>query len=470
MRSHVYESARDLCHEYARVNLGDKRRNARLLQILDRWQSKPAASFPKMMGSEAELEGLYRFVNSDWFSHKQLLAPHFGESGARAREGRRCLVLHDTTDVSFNREKPPEDMGYTRLNQRGFFLHASLAVEGTGPCLPLGLVAAEFLHRPKPTKKAKVDSKKRAAEPDNESRRWMRGVRNAVGNIGPGVQLVHVMDREGDDYKLFDGLMKANQDFVIRVMHNRRVADETGSKSKIFEELALKPSIATREVMLGARKEAPFAKQRKIHPKRSRRTADLHISFAPLSLVRPDSALETNAERLEVVVVHVYEPDPPAGEPAVDWKLVTTLPVTSAEEALEVVDIYRQRWVIEEFFKALKTGTQLFSRQVESVQAIQNVVALSLPVAWQLLVFRAHARLHPDAPADRFVSPLQLTILRTFGRTNLPDEPSIEQVAYAIAAMAGHLKRNGPPGWQLLSDGLQQLTTMEMVWRAASEK
>ena len=54
--------------------------------------------------------------------------------------------------------------------------------------------------------------------------------------------------------------------------------------------------------------------------------------------------------------MHVFELGPPAGAPAVEWLLLTTLPVDTPEALAFVVDSYRARWVIEEYFKALKTG------------------------------------------------------------------------------------------------------------------
>ena len=173
------------------------------------------------------------------------------------------------------------------------------------------------------------------------------------------------------------------------------------------------------------------------------------------------------APKLVLRVVHVFEPDPPEGQPPVDWKLLTTLPVNTSEEALAVVDIYRQRWVIEEYFKSLKTGTNLLRRQMESVHALENVIAWSMPLAWRLLVLRAFSRRHPDLPATLLFNDVQLEVLAKLGRRKLSSTPTMMEAAYAIAALAGHLKRNGPPGWQLLARGLQKLLDMEKTWRMA---
>jgi len=419
-----------------------------------------------MMESDAELEGLYRFLGNKKVHPEGLMSPHFERTAERARATPRCLVIHDTSEINFKRTTPPEEMGFTRLKQRGFFLHASIAVAQNAPNLPLGLLAVEFLHRPE-GKRPHVDSQKRALEDDNESLRWMRGVRAAAKALGEHPQVVHVMDREGDDYKIFHNMVEEEQSFVIRIQHNRRVDDEAQEVSKVFDSLELQPSVATREVQLSKRSPSLFARQRKIHPARESRMAALEVRFTEVDVLRPTSAPASHAPSLKLQVVHVFEPNPPEGEAPIDWKLITNLPVSTGEGALDVVDIYRQRWIIEEYFKALKTGTQLYSRQMEGRHAIHNVVALSLPLAWRLLVLRAHARRHPNEPATTLLTALQLTILRTLGRRRLTDEPTLEEATYAIAALAGHLKRNGPPGWQTLAGGLQQLFLMEKAWTAA---
>src|SRR6267142_183172 len=57
--------------------------------------------------------------------------------------------------------------------------------------------------------------------------------------------------------------------------------------------------------------------------------------------------------------VHVREVDAPEGAEPIEWRLWTNLPVDTPAQILYVVDVYRARWLIEEFFKALKTGCAL---------------------------------------------------------------------------------------------------------------
>ena len=53
------------------------------------------------MGSEAELEGFYRFINNDGFSPGAILAPHVAATLQRARDNTCVVVVHDTTQVAY---------------------------------------------------------------------------------------------------------------------------------------------------------------------------------------------------------------------------------------------------------------------------------------------------------------------------------------------------------------------------------
>ena len=142
----------------------------------------------------------------------------------------------------------------------------------------------------------------------------------------------------------------------------------------------------------------------------------------------------------------------------IDWKLVTSEPCTRRKDVEAVVDAYCTRWVIEEFFKALKTGCGIERCQLESLEPILNLLAIMLPVAVQLLALRSLAAADKSALALGGLSSLQLRVLRAMSkRIRLPRNPTAQQVLLAIAALGGHLKNNGPPGWVVLSRGFQDL-------------
>jgi hypothetical protein len=166
-------------------------------------------------------------------------------------------------------------------------------------------------------------------------------------------------------------------------------------------------------------------------------------------------------------VVRVWEPAPPPGEQPVEWVLLTSDPIGTAEQILRIVDRYRARWTIEEYFKALKTGCAYEARQLEDHQSLANALAVFAPIACTLLDLRSEARRFPEAPADLVLTKSQIEVLRTLGRMPLPEEPTQRDALLAVAALGGHIKWNGEPGWLTLSRGYTDLLMLTAGWEAA---
>ena len=185
---------------------------------------------------------------------------------------------------------------------------------------------------------------------------------------------------------------------------------------------------------------------------------------------RTKDAATAASATMPVNVVHVFEKRPPPGEPAVEWFLLTDLPVDTPAAIEFVVDCYRGRWIIEEFFKALKTGCQYERRQLESAHALLNALAIFAPVAWRLLLLRHLARSDTPATATSALTPTQLDVLRAVSKRPLPRNPTARDALLAVAKLGGHLKSNGDPGWLVLGRGLHDLLLLEMGWRARAEK
>lgn len=458
----IFSAANDLPAIFTNARFGDARLNRRAKLIMERAQAAPSASFPRMMPNGSELEGLYRFIENDAVTPAALIDPFIQATLRHVGSETEVLVVADTTDIGPSRSAFPDDMGYLTSTRRGFHLHVSLAVRPGQPNLPLGVLDASFHHRGK-ERKRKVHPRQRAKEPDSESVRWRQAAQRVREAVGPNVRVVHVMDREADDYKLFAALIAQGDDFVIRVARDRCL-DAHEEPAKLYDALHDSECVAVREVSVSKRLPHAFEHTNRIHPPRDARMATLHVRYASVRIKRPSSAPSDLPSNLDLQVVEVFEPNPPEGEAPITWRLLTPRTVASAADAMTVVDHYRQRWVIEEFFKALKTGTGLLERQVESVHTLENVVALSLPLAWHLLVVRSVARREPNLPAKTYFSISQLYLLRHLGRIKISEEPTLHEVSFAVAALGGHLKRNGAPGWQTLAAGLLELRAMERAW------
>jgi hypothetical protein len=172
-------------------------------------------------------------------------------------------------------------------------------------------------------------------------------------------------------------------------------------------------------------------------------------------------------EVLEVNLVRVWEPLPPAGEVPVEWLLFTTEPIETTAQLERVVDLYRARWTIEEYFKALKTGCSMEKRQLMDYESLCNALALFVPIACRALLLRTSAHDSPDEPAVLNLDNDELQVLRLQKPKYLSATPTNQEVLLAVASMGGHIRWNGAPGWLTILRGLEHLALMTSGWRLA---
>jgi hypothetical protein len=445
------------------ADFGDARLNKRLARIIEAVVKAPDKSFPALFDDTA-LEGAYRFFNNEQVTPGRILEPHVTATVARMAAEPVTLVVHDTSTMTFDPEGSRQGLGRVRSAGQAFFAHVSLALSGDGSRMPLGVLALSH-HIRRGAPKKKTQAKHNA---DNERARWGRQV-TAVGSLGiDRTRVVHVMDREADDFALFAQLVGAGDRFVIRLAHDR-LLDPTHAEGihKLAQAVTRIDSIAQREVPLSRRPAGNRSpKQRRIHPAREGRMATLAFGSVSVVLRRPSTQPKTLPATLTLQVARVWEIDTPQGESPVEWLLLTTEPAATDTQILQLVDWYRARWVIEEFFKAIKTGCAYDSRQLETLEGLLNVLATFLPVAWRLLRMRTQARVGPNAHATSVLPAAMIEVLHIFTRIKLPALPTAREVLLAVAALGGHLKHNGEPGWLTLGRGYEELRTLTKGWAA----
>jgi hypothetical protein len=452
-----------LASELGVADLGDVRLNRRLCVLAERLSDRPGESFPKAL-DDAELEAAYRFFGNEDVKPDAILAPHFRQTALRAGKLPRVIVVHDTTAFEFGGQTKRAGLGHLiRPAAQGFFGHFSLALTADGSRTPLGLVGLETVFR----LKKRIGHKNWSREQSlGESARWVRGVDAAEAVLGGCAEAIHVTDREGDQYALLAALSDAERPFVIRSFQDRRLAGE--------DVVRLRAAVLSAKVKL--RREVPLSPRPVIkgpkgqrHPARRHRIARLSFAATTVELRRTKEAATSSKATMPVNVIHVFEKKPPPGEPAVEWFLLTNLPIDSEEAIAFAVDCYRARWVIEEYFKALKTGCQFEKRQLASAHSLLNALAIFAPVAWRLLLLRHLARTDKKLPVTSALTARQLEVLRAVAKKPLRARPSAREAMLAVAALGGHVKSNGDPGWLVLGRGMHDLLLLEMGWRAREE-
>lgn len=452
--------------EFSRAVLRDKRLLARAETIVEALAARPEDSFPEAMGSAATLKGLYRFVNSPSVDHEALLESHILNTVERAKSAQDVLAIHDTSKFKFP-NLPASEVGELNTGKPGFFAHPTLLVDANTERCPLGVVALSTIHRdPDRPRRNDLSGAECAKLQDKESDRWFQAAQQTEWRLAHKARVIHVMDREGDSYELYARLLEHKYRFVIR--GDDRTCLFEGEHTRIKAALSQQQIIAEREVTLKRRTTQTKAPN-SARPVREARVARLTVAGCTLALKRPRSLGEDAPKQIVLNVVHVFETAPPEGAEPVEWFLLTTEPIETDEQLLRVVDIYRHRWVIEEFFKALKTGCQYEARRLESLEGLLVALVLFLPIACQTLWLRGCSRTTPDAPAKGLVNETQEQVIRHFSPRKLPPSPTVRELVWAIAALGGHLKNNGEPGWQVLARAWQRILTLEEGWRASAQ-
>ncbi len=166
-------------------------------------------------------------------------------------------------------------------------------------------------------------------------------------------------------------------------------------------------------------------------------------------------------------MVRVYEESKLPREDQVEWLLITTEPIETMKQILRVVDIYKARWIIEEFFKGLKTGCRLEERLLEDAESWHKLVAFFLPIAAGILNMRLNKE---QGLSGKYFSDLQLRILKRVAKDQGKKIATVKDAQLRMAQMGGHIAGNGPPGWITLLRGYQQLIAMEQGWLLSMNK
>jgi hypothetical protein len=296
-------------------------------------------------------------------------------------------------------------------------------------------------------------------DPNRESQRWLDAALATAESLHGKAQCIHVMDREGDQFELMSMLVEHEQHFLIRIAHDRRLEPGRGRSGNpmLFESLATCPYFFTREVVVGARATPAGSNKIDVFPARARRVARLEVRAGSREIFASHMAPAHVPRSLTLQVVEIREVDPPKGAAPIIWRLVTTEAANTRRKSLLSSMPNRQRWLIEEFFKAVKTGCRYQQLQLESLRALLIALSIECAVAWRLLLMRWSARHHPDADAESVMPSEYLRVLREIASDETGQSADAILDAHSalleVARLGGHIQEQrrswlaGSPSW-----------------------
>ena len=454
--------------EFLDLNLSDERLNKRFGIIMKYRMQKPNGSIPDTFVSWAKTKAAYRFISNDKVDPEMILKSHKNSTINRLKDKNIILAVQDTSEITYSGLEEAEGLGYINHSEtaKGFYYHPTIAVtvEGT----PLGILDSQVWIRETLTKgkteKEYALKKRHTPIEQKESNKWLKSYQTLCEietNNHKDFHLVSVCDREADIFELFYEHAKITNenkpDLIVRAKSNRIIS--AGAENYLFDELNNHELFAEYKIIVPRKKGVQI------------RDATLQVKFKEVTIEPPNNLINRSSySKIKLYAVTTNELNPPKDVDPVHWFILTTLPVLNFDNAFDIIEWYRQRWVIEVFFKTLKSGCNIEKYQFHTFERLKRVLAIDSIIAWRILFLTTFGRECPDLPASILFEEHEWKALhaRIHMTKDVPDEvPSLSVVMRQIGQLGGHLgrKSDGYPGVLTISKGLYQLYSISIIWK-----
>lgn len=447
--------------------LGDRRLSKRLVRSAMAQAGDPMRAFSGVARVDRALvKGHYRFIDQpdeSAVTMENILAPHRERTVRRMKAQKTVLCIQDGTDLDFNALADCEGLGVIGTNQtgaqsRGLHLHSTLAVSTAG--LPLGVLRTQCWA---PLSRPKEDTRPATEIPieEKDTYCWILGMRDcrSVAAGMPHTRVVSVMDREADIFELFDEWRQdPSIDLLVRAKHNRCLTDG----KKLFEAVQASEPRLRLQIFLGRQSARPKRSKQKARPKRKERVAESVLRYQRIELRPPP--YHGGKEPIALWIIHVAEENPPAGVKPIGWFLLTTMEITSPEQAERSLGWYCLRWRIEDWHRVLKSGCKPEELQHKTAERLKRAIAMHAVIAWRIMLMTLLGRETPDLPPEVLFSDIEIEVLEAFAKTRkyLKPPARLGDAVLLVAALGGYLARksDGPPGHQRMWYGYITLRGM----------
>jgi hypothetical protein len=464
--------------EMKSVDLGDKRLNKRLRLVLSQFSGHPTASIPAACGGYAEMTAAYRLFDNDKVDFDGVLQPHMERTRTRIAAQPVVLMVPDTTEIDVTRpERQVQGTGpLDGCTRRGVFLHLMHAFTPDGT--PLGTAQAIPWARDddKPRNRSRTRGE-RAATPieQKESFRWLLAMRRAREEAVrcPGTRIVFLADSESDILDVMAEAMEPPRtaEWIVRSCQDRALVDDledSAGLDYLREEVLAAPELYRRTIQVRGRSAKVACEDRDRRQPRKSRAAVVAVRAARVTLRAP----ERQAGQLPDVTVNavlVTELDPPEDDVAVEWLLLTSLPIDTVDQVELIVEYYCVRWMVEVFFRVLKSGCRVERRRFERTERLLPCVAVYLIVAWRTLYVCRLGRSCPEISCEAVFEPAEWQSVYQVVRCEKPPKqpPKLQEMVRMVAQLGGYVnrKRADEPGPQTVWLGLQRLHDIALCWQ-----
>jgi hypothetical protein len=452
----VVEMSSWCADELAGVDLGDRRLNARLVDVTTKLAMQPQAPINQACKDWTDTKASYRLFQNEKMRLEDILAPHQRRTMERMRGYPLVLAVEDTCYLDYNSHVKTVGLGPIGTQKQdlwGLVLHSTLAVTPAG--LPLGVLTAEVWAREAETEPMSDWERRKRPIEEKESYKWLKALQETVVLSPEGVQVVSVCDREGDVYELFVEAERLKADLLVRASQDRALAK--AELGKLWAQTEAASVAGHLKVEVPARDGKPG------------REAIVSVRFCRVTLKPPWRSDREPLPEIILDAVLVREDHPPDDVTPLEWLLLTNVPVQCFEDAVERVKWYRCRWHIEVYFKVLKSGCKVEACRLGTAERLKRFIILNSIIAWRLYWITHINRHAPHTPCSIILTEHEWHALyATIHRTSQPppQTPTTHEAVRWVARLGGFLDRkgDGQPGVTAIWRGWQRLQDISATW------
>jgi len=419
--------------------------------------------------NRSEEVGFLRFLNNDRIEEHSLIDSISNRVNEMV-EDKHVLCVEDTSELHYHhhkgRIKDGRGLGDVGRSPLGYFIHPSIVLGTSGDFY--GLSDMKIWNRDIHRTTHATTRKQRPIE-EKETYKWISSSIDSKARLTKAKRVTIIQDRDGDIYETFARIPDERTELLIRSKTDRKTLE---SPHSLYKCLAINAPCAHYELKVSGEGK-----------KRQKRKALMQVRFQKAKILRPASVSKAYPVHIELTIVEAKEQafSVPAGEQPICWKLLTTHQVEDFTDAVQIVYWYTLRWLIEEFFRLLKSkGFNLESSELESGKGLRKLGIMTMQAASRIMQLRQAREETCRLPIEVIFDEneqkcLEDILIRVNGNTEKLQNPhpreSLKWASWIIARLGGWsgYKSQRPAGVITLKRGLERFEVMYLGWSIAQK-
>ncbi|TLX74700.1 IS4 family transposase [Labilibacter sediminis] len=354
----------------------------------------------------------YELFRNPSFTEMELIDAITAKCKPDQRTG-HLLCIQDTTEINYTKHigrigKEDADIGpVTKDDNAGYFCHPMLVIDARQR-LPIGLSSIQLWNRSWDKKNRHEREYQKLNIEDKESYRWIKSAQQSQELLPQSSQLTIIGDREADIYEELARVPNERTHLLIRSSVNRKLY---GQDIKLFDLLASQPIEQEYELPIQHNK------------KRKKRLAKMSLKYAKVKIAKPKDKTGKPSDdpkwvEMWAIEAREFPETVPEKEDPILWRLLTTHQISNSHDALQCIEWYSTRWVIEELFRVLKSkGMQVESSQLETGSALKKQLILALQVALTTMTLKMAYDKNHVAKANILFSLPEIEFIQVLNKT-----------------------------------------------------